>query len=322
MKFRQLTAFREVMLTGSVSAAARNLNRTQPSVSSLISDLEADLGITLFDRSGGRLHPCSEAHYLMAEGTEILLRLQNTRKALSNIKKLQAGVLRMVSMPGPAAFLLPQIISDFVHNKDAVNVTLMARSSYEVEQLMSAQQFDLGLSDLHHDGSSTPSLVAHEAMTFGCVCALRADDPMAKKKSIGPKDLDGKPLITLPAEHSTHRQTVDAFIAKRAHFNKRFEMQYFMPMFSLVEKQLAYAIVDPLSVEGYRIYRQGDANLVFRPFVPVIHFHCAIVTPLHRPRSAISAAFLDTLRLELARIQSEAPREAPAVKVKARRNYR
>ncbi|HCH25182.1 MAG TPA: LysR family transcriptional regulator, partial [Oceanospirillaceae bacterium] len=33
---RQLQAFREVMRTGSISEAARALNRTQPAVSSLI----------------------------------------------------------------------------------------------------------------------------------------------------------------------------------------------------------------------------------------------------------------------------------------------
>ncbi|AZV80881.1 LysR family transcriptional regulator (plasmid) [Parasedimentitalea marina] len=65
MNFKQLTAFREVMLTGSISEAARNLLRTQPAISSLISGMEEEIGVKLFVRQGARVHPTPEAHYLL-----------------------------------------------------------------------------------------------------------------------------------------------------------------------------------------------------------------------------------------------------------------
>ena len=55
LSIKQLEAFREVMRTGSISEAARILNRTQPAVSSLISNLEEELGVSLFERQRGRL---------------------------------------------------------------------------------------------------------------------------------------------------------------------------------------------------------------------------------------------------------------------------
>ena len=67
MNLKQMTAFREVVLTGSVSEAARNLNRTQPSVSHMIATLEDSLGLKLFVRRNGRLHPVPEAMYLLEE---------------------------------------------------------------------------------------------------------------------------------------------------------------------------------------------------------------------------------------------------------------
>ena len=48
MNLRQLEAFQEVMLTGSVSEAARNIGRTQPAVSTMISGLEQTVGYELF----------------------------------------------------------------------------------------------------------------------------------------------------------------------------------------------------------------------------------------------------------------------------------
>ena len=50
MTLAQLIAFREVMLTGSISQAARNLGRTQPALSSTLASLERDLGFALFER--------------------------------------------------------------------------------------------------------------------------------------------------------------------------------------------------------------------------------------------------------------------------------
>ncbi|VTN11445.1 HTH-type transcriptional activator AllS [Raoultella terrigena] len=46
-----LTAFVEAVACGSFSAAARRLRKSQSTVSTAISNLEADLGVTLFDRS-------------------------------------------------------------------------------------------------------------------------------------------------------------------------------------------------------------------------------------------------------------------------------
>jgi len=49
------------MRTGSVTAAARMLNVTQPAVSAMLKHLESRLAMKLFERSGGRLLPTPEA---------------------------------------------------------------------------------------------------------------------------------------------------------------------------------------------------------------------------------------------------------------------
>lgn len=317
MNIRQLTAFREVMITGSVSAAARNLNKSQPSISALIGDLEGDLGMALFERLGGRLKPMSEAHLLLSETNQILARLETARQTLASIRDFQAGLVRIVSMPGPALFLLPELVAGFVKDRPEIQVSLISKTSGEVLQLMDAQQYDLGLADLAMLSPAPSPLATHEAFEFDCVCAMRSDDPLAAKRSISPADLDGKPMGALFAEHATCRQTKAAFEIAKARFSQRFEMQYFVPMFSLIEKGLAYAIVDPLSAESYRLGRLGDQQLVFRPFEPAITFSCAILTPLHRPRSGASAAFQETIRAELERIQlayKQAARRRPASK--------
>ncbi|RMF05051.1 MAG: LysR family transcriptional regulator, partial [Alphaproteobacteria bacterium] len=176
MNLKQLRAFREVMLTGSVSKAAQNLLRTQPSISSQIASLEAELGLKLFERRRGRLHPVPEAHYLLQESQRIIDGLSRTERTMKSIRDLDRGAIRMVAMPGPSVFLLPDMISRFAKGREDVRVSLITRSSEQVQRLVSVQQYDLGLVDLGFPDMEKSPLVDHDIMTFRCVCALHRSD--------------------------------------------------------------------------------------------------------------------------------------------------
>ena len=308
MNLSQLAAFKEIMLTGSASAASRNLNRTQPAISAALSALEDELGLKLFERRGGRLHPVPEAHYLMAEATEILTRVENSKRTLSNLRDLQHGSIQIVSMPGPSVFLLPDIIRRFVEHRPDINVSLLARSSFQVFQLVSVQQFDLGLADIMPDIELTSPLIELEAFDMRCLCAIPAVDPLAQRDTISPADLDGRPIAALRREHPTNQRTRAAFETRGATFDQRFEMQYFIPMFNLVEAGLAYAIVDPMSAASYRIYTRRKPAIVFKPFEPIVTHDAAIITPAHRPTSRLATEFNAAVRSRLSAIQQDAAR--------------
>jgi len=61
MNQRQLEAFRATMRSGSITAAAKLMHISQPSVSRLISDLERSVGFALFVRAGRGLVTTVEA---------------------------------------------------------------------------------------------------------------------------------------------------------------------------------------------------------------------------------------------------------------------
>ena len=88
-----LEVFREVMLTNSVTRAARNLGRTQPAVSASIAALERYIGYELFERRRGRLHPAPEAHFLLAEARQILDHIGTLKRAMRNASGAEAGGL-------------------------------------------------------------------------------------------------------------------------------------------------------------------------------------------------------------------------------------
>ena len=55
MRLRHIEVFNAVMQTGSVSAAARLINVTQPAVSRTLQHAELQMGFALFQRARGRL---------------------------------------------------------------------------------------------------------------------------------------------------------------------------------------------------------------------------------------------------------------------------
>ncbi|EBA14726.1 transcriptional regulator, LysR family protein [Roseobacter sp. SK209-2-6] len=290
MNSQQLIVFREVMKTGSVSQAARNLHRTQPAVSASIRTLEVDLGLPLFLREGRRMVPVPEAHYLMQEATEILARLQTARQNLSNMRDRTKGSLRIVAMPGPSSTLLPVFVSRFIDSNEDIAVTLATRSSPQVRSLIAAQSFDIGFSDISGAPEAKDDYNS-EAIECLSVCALPAGHPLADRETVDAKDLSGVPMGALQPEHSTFKETQRAFRQAGANFNLRIEAQYFLPLFHFVEKGQICAVVDVLSAASYIQTQSNPPPVVFRPFRPEVPFSYAVLTPHERPLSQLTAEF-------------------------------
>lgn len=303
MNIKQLRALREVMLTGSVSKAAKNLYRTQPAVSAQISTLEKEVGLKLFDRIDGRLQPVPEAEYVLEKTMEILDNIDEVEQSLLNIKSLEVGDINIVSMLGPSIFLIPQITSDFLKDKEHINLSLLSYNSHKTQELLSTQKFDVGIIDFQDEQYQNSSLVHHDLLQYKCLCAVPADDPLAEKPFIDIKDLNGKAMAMLQDDHSVTKQLKNAFRKHGLKLKRRIKTQYFIPQLTFVEQGLAYAIIDPLTVTGYQLYRKQLGSIAFVPFAPTITSTISIVTPTKRPLSKVATAFVEHLKKELSVLQ-------------------
>src|SRR3712207_770227 len=100
---RSLQAFRLTVLTGSVSAAAETMGRTQPAVSRLLKELEEDVGFRLFDRVKGRLQPTSEARLFFEEVQRSFIGLDRIASIAGEIRRGRRGTLAIASLPAAAS---------------------------------------------------------------------------------------------------------------------------------------------------------------------------------------------------------------------------
>lgn len=295
MNLWHLEVFREVMRTSSVTMAARNLGRTQPAISASISGLEQDIGYALFERKNGRLHPVPEAHYLMAEAQEILIRVGAVERSMKDTASLSSGQLRIASMPIVAEFLMPRLISRFIKEHPMTRFQVSSANSSRVYEQISAQQFDVGLAEIGLDSD----LVHVDSIEVDCVCALPANSHLIDRPYVTPKDLDGLPFGTFLKTHAIAKALTSAFAEADAHFNVQFEMQNAASQYSLVASGVAYSLFSPLSAWIFKQTHIAPNAIVFVPFRPIIPYPFGILTPAHKSLSRLAQTFVSELKNEI-----------------------
>lgn len=113
VSLRQIEVFRAIMMTGSISEAARSLYVAQPSVSRVLQVTESRLGFLLFERKRGRLYPTPEAKRIFEE---VVLAYEGIERVESLIRSLadgSSGTLNIVCSPSLGVHLVPQAIARF-----------------------------------------------------------------------------------------------------------------------------------------------------------------------------------------------------------------
>src|SRR3954464_5145578 len=119
---RQVEAFRAMMLTGSVTEAAKLMAVTQPAVSRLLRDFPAPLKTEPFERPGSGLVPTAAATALYMEVERSFVGLERITAAAEEIRGRRPGSLPMGGLPALTNGYLPRLTGHFL--KDPPNLNL------------------------------------------------------------------------------------------------------------------------------------------------------------------------------------------------------
>lgn len=145
MNLRQALYVKTIAEEGGITAAARKLYITQPSLSQMLHQMEEEAGVALFDRSRLPFRPTyAGERYLHA--AQVML---NTNEILENelreIRGEARGRLRLGISMQQAAHLLPQVLPEFVQAYPNVEISLHEAGSTRLEQLVQSGTVDLAL---------------------------------------------------------------------------------------------------------------------------------------------------------------------------------
>lgn len=136
---------REVARLGSMTAAARALDYTQPAVSHHIARLEAEAGTPLVIRHGRGVRLTEAGRILVGHVEDVLARMADAEEQIAAIAGLRAGRVRIAVFPTAAGGLLPDALAGLRARAPGVSVTLLDAEPPEALAALRAGETDIAV---------------------------------------------------------------------------------------------------------------------------------------------------------------------------------
>jgi DNA-binding transcriptional LysR family regulator len=288
LNFRQIEAFRAVMLAGTTISAAEMLHTTQPSVSRLLAQVQSATGLRLFVLERGRLRPTPEAVRLFEAVQRNFQGLEKIEQAAAELRKSGTGSLRVSCTPALALGVLPRVIGRFHALHPDVRINFQTVGSQQIRDGLLGGQFDVGLTTnrFHLNGAEFRTSVLHQTEA---VCVMSPRHALAAKPSLTARDFQSVTLLALDAEDDLTREWRLALGKKRVVPCSVIETTYTATICALAEAGVGIGVVNP-----YTAFVFADRLRIAR-VTPRIAVKTFAAYPAHTTPSALTDEFVALL---------------------------
>ncbi|KAE9631606.1 LysR family transcriptional regulator [Parasedimentitalea maritima] len=152
--WNQIRAFLATVDEGSFSAAARVLGLTQPTLGRQIAALEADLGVTLFERNGRRMDLTKSGLELVEQARAMLQAAGQISLTASGQSQSVEGEVSITATEAMMAYMLPPFVARLRQHAPGIEIRLLG--SDKVSDL-TAREADIAI---RHVQPEQPDLIA------------------------------------------------------------------------------------------------------------------------------------------------------------------
>ena len=203
---RQLQAFVALVEQRSFTRAAGLCHLSQPAFSALIGQLEATLGLRLFDRSTRHVEPTAEGLAFEVSARRVLAEFDCALSDLTDRLALRRGRVSIALLPSLAAGWLPEVLRAYRAQHPGVEIEVADVLSEPCVERVRSGQADFALAAIRAD---TPELQAEPFCSDGFHLVCPPDHPLATLPEVRPRDVAAYPFIHM-ARGSSVRQYLDA----------------------------------------------------------------------------------------------------------------
>ncbi len=287
MKLRHIEIFHAVYVNGSVSAAARVLNISQPSVSKTLRHAESLLGFPLFQRTKGRLIPTEDAHSLFSEVSEIQDRVSALREAGRNLKRGAGSMLRLSALPSLALSALPAAVSQFLKTHAKVRFDLQTVHHDDLVRKLYEREADVAIAYEVPPGAP----VGHRLLGQGeLVLLYREQDMPGAPHRVELECLRGQRFISVATSGPIGHLFTQELARIDLELDEVVSARTFYIAAALVREGVGMTVVDNFTAQA-----SLGSDLSARPIEPPIRFDVHAMYLLNRPPTALATDFLKTL---------------------------
>lgn len=257
---RQLEYALAVARELSFRRAAEACHVTQPALSVQIRDLEALLGVRLFERDKRHV-------FVTPAGEPVLERIRRALSSLDDVVDAAraqgqplAGRLRLGVIPTVAPYVLPWLVPRMGEHFPHCTLRLVENQTAKLVEDLERGELDLLLLAAEADLGS-----AHVSVLFEDPFRLVAPEahPLAKRKRVRARDLDGETVLLLDDGHCLRTQAMSLCRAAGAHELGDFRATSLATLTQMVAHGLGLTVLPDTALESELARCSG---LVARPF--------------------------------------------------------
>jgi DNA-binding transcriptional LysR family regulator len=300
---RQLQVFLSVAATRNFSRAGDQVGLTQPAVSRSITELEAQLGLQLLNRTTREVDLTDAGSSLAARLPRVLEDLEATLLDVQGMSTALHGRVRVASSPTLSANLLPDCIARCQRELPGVQVMLLDRVQNDVLSSVLSGEVDFGVVI---DPGDREALHCEPIYTepFGLACPPA--HRLARRRQVRWTDLADEPLVLLDHASGSRRLIDRALAAQGVQARVAQEVGHATTIFRMLDAGLGVSVIPMLALPP-----EGLPHLAIRPLLPRVDRDIVLVHRRNRALAPLAQRVWDLVR-DVAharqRITSPAPR--------------
>jgi DNA-binding transcriptional LysR family regulator len=237
MDLDDLRIFRAVVREGGVTRAAERLRRVQSNVTTRVRQLEDELGVQLFIRSGKRLHLAPPGQVLLGYADRLLDLAREARDAVQD--PTPRGWFRIGAMESIAAVRLPAPLSKYHQRYPQVTLELRTGNPQQLATAILAGELDVALAVEPLPDTRLERVPVYEEEL---VIVAGAGHP-----PIGVQDEAPKAMVAFEAGCPHRKRLEDWFALRGAMPDRTIEMTSYHAMLGCIVAGMGIALM-PISV--------------------------------------------------------------------------
>lgn len=197
-----------------MTKAANDLHMTQPALSRIISQLEDELGVKLFDREGKRLRVNDNGRVVYNSAERIFQELKSMQERLSDLSGGNAGKITFaLSFPTRKPDWSAEAVQQFLLAHNNVEFIQMRRSATSILEGLENREIDLALCDRQILGSQ---IYWKKLFSERLGLILSVDHKLAAKPVLGMEDLSNENFLS--NDDSALDEDITTYLCSKAGF--------------------------------------------------------------------------------------------------------
>lgn len=202
MKIQQLEYVIAVAREGSITKAAKKLYQAQPNISIALKELEASLGIQIFNRSPNGMILTPEGEEFLARAQTIVEEMQSLERDYAQTPENELKLKVTAARSTYATSAMGHLISEYSERTSKIEVHVMETSTAKVMEDIFAGKFDIGFiripssySDMIESRLKARNLVGRTIMEFPLQLVMSINHPLANYEDVPFEELEKYPEI-------------------------------------------------------------------------------------------------------------------------------